>query len=235
MKFNSTVALTFVLLILMVAAGAVSSLWGYAMGYEALKGVTQPDTSPSRKLIGDKQETMDRKELKILLKEQDILKDVKAAIRRGNQSIKDGKKRDDEQDSSKDDNENSASKDAEDKANQKAAKLPIADRQQDVTMEVTSATEDGGSLLLDVKLKNESSQPVRFLYSFLEVKDDQGRVLSAVTDGLPGELPPKSEQYSGTVKVPTALLEGAEKVSLSLSDYPDRKLQLNLAGIPIKD
>lgn len=233
MKFNSTVALTFVLLILMVAAGAVSSLWGYAMGYEALKGVTQPDTSPSRKLISDTQGTMDRKELKILLKEQDIVKDVKAAIRRGNQSIREGKKRDDEQDSSK--NEDSAAKDAGDKADKKAARLPIADRQQDVTMEVTSATEDGGSLLLDVKLKNESSQPVRFLYSFLEVKDDQGRVLSAITDGLPGELPPKSEQYSGTVKVPTALLEGAEKVSLSLSDYPDRKLQLNLAGIPIND
>jgi chemotaxis protein histidine kinase CheA len=234
MKFNSTVALTFVLLILMIAAGAVSGLWGYAMGYEALKGVTQPDTSPSKKLIANKANT-DPKKLTILLKESDILKDVKEAIRRGNENVKNNRnpnateKTTEEQQSE----EGTQTQTSDAKTEDAIANFPVSDREEGITMEVINAKEDAGSLLLEVNLKNESSQAVRFLYSFLEVKDNRGRSLSAVTDGLPGELPPNSENFSGVVKVPTALLEGTDRVSLSLTDYPDQKLQLSLANIPV--
>ncbi|NJL23691.1 MAG: hypothetical protein HC895_27475, partial [Leptolyngbyaceae cyanobacterium SM1_3_5] len=46
MKVNSTLALTLVLLTAMVGAGVVSAAWGYAVGGEALKGVTQPNGRP---------------------------------------------------------------------------------------------------------------------------------------------------------------------------------------------
>ncbi|NEO18623.1 hypothetical protein [Moorena sp. SIO4A5] len=45
MKFNTTVALTIVLLTMMLGAGVVSAFWGFSLGHEALKGVTQPDTN----------------------------------------------------------------------------------------------------------------------------------------------------------------------------------------------
>lgn len=47
MRVNSTVALTLILLTLMVGAGVVSGAWGYAIGRDALKGVTQPDVRPN--------------------------------------------------------------------------------------------------------------------------------------------------------------------------------------------
>ncbi|MDY7014965.1 MAG: hypothetical protein SVX43_15495 [Cyanobacteriota bacterium] len=233
MKFNSTVALTFVLLILMIAAGAVSGLWGYAMGYEALKGVTQPDTSPSKKLVGSRAKT-DPAKLKILLNEEDILKEVKATIRRGNENVKNNRNPNETQEAAEEQKtEEETEQQSSETQDETAANLPISDREQGITMEVVDAKEDAGSLQLEVNMKNEGAEAVRFLYSFLEVKDDRGRILSAVTDGLPGELPPNSENFSGVVKVPTALLEGADKVSLSLTDYPDQKLQLSLANIPV--
>jgi hypothetical protein len=82
-------------------------------------------------------------------------------------------------------------------------------------------------------MKNDGSNPVRFLYSFLNVTDDQGRALSAITEGLPGELPANSQEFTGTVSIPTALLEDAKKLSLTLTDYPDQKLQLKMAEIPV--
>jgi hypothetical protein len=102
-----------------------------------------------------------------------------------------------------------------------------------VTLEVRSASQQGGSLLLNVSLKNDGANAVRFLYSFLNVTDDQGRALSAITEGLPGELPPNGQEFSGTVSIPTALLENAKRLSLTLTDYPDQKLQLKMSEIPV--
>jgi len=57
--------------------------------------------------------------------------------------------------------------------------------------------------------------------------------LSAITDGLPGELPANGEAYNGTIRIPTALLSEAKTISLSLTDYPDQKLQLKLDNLPV--
>jgi hypothetical protein len=35
------------------------------------------------------------------------------------------------------------------------------------------------------------------------------------------------------VTIPTALLENAKELSLTLTDYPAQKLQLQIAGIPV--
>lgn len=50
MAVNPTVVLTFFLLFLMMGAGLLSGTWGYSLGRQALRGITQPDSSPSRQL-----------------------------------------------------------------------------------------------------------------------------------------------------------------------------------------
>lgn len=79
MKVNSTVVLTSVLLLLMIGAGVTSAGWGYKLGREALKGITQPDARPLNNLT-DAQGKPIRREGLTFLKEEDILKDVKARI-----------------------------------------------------------------------------------------------------------------------------------------------------------
>jgi hypothetical protein len=116
----------------------------------------------------------------------------------------------------------------------KDERFPIATQDQDVSLEVTGVRRQGSALLLDVSLKNEGSRSVQFLYSFLNVTDDRGRALSATTEGLPGDLPPSDRSYSGTVSIPTALLDNAQKLSLTLTDYPDQELELKMSEIPVQ-
>lgn len=67
----------------------------------------------------------------------------------------------------------------------------------------------------------------------MNVTDDQGRAFSANTEGLPGQLPPNSDAFTGTVSIPTALLGDARSLSLTLTDYPNQQLQLQVTDIPI--
>lgn len=79
MKLNPTVALTFTLLALMFAAGMVSGTWGFALGREALKGITQPDVRPTNN-VGNRKGTPANRDQMLILKEPDILKNVKARM-----------------------------------------------------------------------------------------------------------------------------------------------------------
>jgi hypothetical protein len=79
MKFNSTVALTLILLAMMLGAGFVSAMWGFTLGHEALKGVTQPDVRPTKKLADNKQATPGKEGVAIL-REEDILVNVNEYI-----------------------------------------------------------------------------------------------------------------------------------------------------------
>ncbi len=97
-----------------------------------------------------------------------------------------------------------------------------------------SARYSGGDLLLRVKMQNKGADSVRFLYSFLDVTDDKGRTLSASTEGLPAELPANGPTFSGTVSIPTALLDDVNKVSLALTDYPAQQLKLEVSNIPVE-
>lgn len=76
MKLNSTVALTLILLVSMVAAGFASASWGTALGREALKGITQPDTRPTSNKAGG--QTGARREELAVLPENTIIANVKA-------------------------------------------------------------------------------------------------------------------------------------------------------------
>lgn len=224
---NSTVVLTLILLTLMFGAGVTSSVLGFTTGREALKGTTQPDVRPSNYAGTGKQGTVASKEQVSILKETDILKTVKARIEGRDPDKTTGANTKTDKTSSK---PATAKKTAEPKA---SAKFPLNSRDGGITLEVSAASQRGNSMLLDVSMKNEGSQSVRFLYSFLNVTDDRGRALSATAEDLPSELPPNGQVYYGTVSIPTALLENAKQVSLTLTDYPGQKLQLQIAGIPV--
>lgn len=89
MRLNITVILTFTLLALMFGAGAVSASWGFTLGREALKGITQPDVRPTSNLGSRKGNPAGGKEI-MILKEEDILKSVQRQID-GKEAPKDSK------------------------------------------------------------------------------------------------------------------------------------------------
>ncbi|MBE9012309.1 hypothetical protein IQ250_19100 [Pseudanabaenaceae cyanobacterium LEGE 13415] len=219
MKINSTVALTFTLLVLMVGAGVLTGTLGFAQGRKALKGITQPDSRPTKGVAA--KNTGVREDI-VLLKEEDILKTVKERTNTGGRGASPSP--------------SPAAKPEENKtdAAPTGAKLPMTTQTNGVAMDVTGIRKQGEFLLLDVALKNNSEQPVKFLYSFLNVTDDKGRLIVADTTGLPADLPAKSDRFTGTVSIPNSMLDDAQRLTLQLSDYPDQKLQLKMADIPIK-
>ncbi|MBD2043873.1 hypothetical protein H6F56_24835 [Microcoleus sp. FACHB-672] len=62
----------------MFTAGMVSGTWGFALGREALKGITQPDVRPNNSNVGNRKGTPANRDQMLILKEPDILKNVKA-------------------------------------------------------------------------------------------------------------------------------------------------------------
>lgn len=232
MKLNSTVVLTLILLTAMLGAGSTSGILGFTIGSEALEGVTQPDVRPISK-IKSRNRTSQQQTAVVMLKEEDILATVKKRI--------EGKGKKPKPEKPQPQNKQSSSKQTAPEKTQLAAVgnvyqpgFPITSLNQGVRLEVLSAGYYGGALLLKVNFKNEGAKAVRFLYSFLDVTDDQGRTLSANTEGLPVELPANGETFSGTVSIPTALVEDVKKLSLALTDYPDQGLRLEMSDIPIK-
>jgi hypothetical protein len=220
---NPTIIVSLALLALMIGAGATTGSVGYKLGREALKGITQPDVRPTNNLTGTNKSLSGKGQV-VFLKEKDILVNVhKAIVNGGTDKEKKGQ-------------ENSA-KAQEDKAKTAASsqkKLPIVSSDRGVELEVYKIRMWGNSLVLDVNLKNQGEESVRFLYSFLNVTDENGRVLSASTEDLPGELPPNGRRYYGIITIPIALLDDAKQLSLGLTDYPNQKLQLKMSGIPVK-
>lgn len=230
MKLNSTVVLTLILLTVMVGSGYASAILAYGVGHEALKSVTKPDARPATK-IKAKKPASQKEGAMTMVKEQDILASVKARI------SGQGKKARPEKLRSQGDQSN---KDTAPKTKLVAATEPLqpgfpisSNKDAGVTLNVQSARYSGGALLLKVNFKNEGDRTVKFLYSFMDVTDDRGRVLSANTEGLPAEIPPGGKTFAGTLSIPTNLLDNVKKLSLELTDYPDQKLQLQVANVPV--
>ena len=241
MKLNSTVALTLILLAMMLGAGFVSAMWGFTLGHEALKGVTQPDVRPIKD-TAEKQKASSGKEGLAILREEDILTKVNEHINSSKDAKPENKNKDSKDEQANNNNQSEPSNQPSPEASttqatlastNSAFNLPIKSEDRGVVLEIRSASQQGGSLLLNVSMKNQGADAVRFLYSFLNVTDEQGRALSAITEGLPGELPPDGQEYNGTVSIPSALIENAQKLSLTLTDYPDQKLQLKMSEIPV--
>lgn len=233
MKINSTLKLTLLLLLVMSGAGTASAYLGYQAGTQALKGVSQPENNPTKKLTEGSKKSTEPSEFKPV-DEKTILIKVYNHTHQKNKAAASGK----DQNKQSNNTEDKTSQLTEDKAQQgespqTVAGLPLEVQDQGVKLEVNEATHEGTTLSLKVNLKNEGTTPVKFLYSFLEIKDNQGRSLSAITEGLPDELPPNSENFVGQVKIPMALVDDSQSLSLNLTDYPEQKLKLNIAQIPV--
>lgn len=232
MKINSTVLLTLVLLTTMLGAGSVSAYLGFALGSEALKGVTAPDARPTTKFANTKTAASPQAGV-ALLREKDIIKAVKERIEGKTKAAKSQKLEDDEEETAK--QQKPAEKPKETTEEEKLQEgFPINAESEGVSFAVQSARYSGGALMLRVKMQNKSQETVRFLYSFLDVTDDKGRTLTASTEGLPSELSGASQTYAGTISIPTALLGDVKRISLSLTDYPAQKLKLSVTDIPVE-
>jgi hypothetical protein len=229
MKLNSTVLLTLTLLTLMLGAGSVSAIIGFDVGSKALKGVTTPDARPTSKFASAKSGNTAHTGV-ALLREEEILKIVKSRIEGKTKAAK-ASKPDDEEESK--DKEKPVEKPAETQEKPQAG-FPVNAENSGVKFSVQSARFSGGDFVLRVKMQNKGSESVRFLYSFLDVTDDKGRTLSQSTEGLPAELPGNSSEFTGTISIPTPLLDEVKKISLALTDYPAQKMRLEVANIPVE-
>ena len=233
MKINHTLKLTLILLLVMSGAGTASAYFAYQMGTQALQGVSQPENNPTKKLGDGSKKSTEPTEFKpidektILIRVYDHThKKNKAAAEKKDQGSKNSK--------SDDKTSQSIENDSQDRpTSQTVASLPLQVKDQGVKLEIQEASNEGTTLSFKVNLQNQGATPIKFLYSFLEVKDNQGRALSAITEGLPEELPPNSENFVGKVKIPSALVNDSQTLSFNLTDYPDQKLQLNIAQIPV--
>ena len=214
--------LTSTLFLTMLVAGGGSAYIGYEMGEEALKGVTQPDVNSNQSL--KKGQVIGKYKGLKLISEREILVNVYNLTHKNTKF------------------NNTSSEKKTEKSKQlinfkqpqeTTPFVPIRDEAEGVSMEIIEAQQQGNSLLLNVTIRNKGSKAVRFLYSFLDVRDDRGRALSAISDGLPGELPANGEKFSGTLRIPTVLLNNAQKISVTLTDYPEQKLELKLQDIPV--
>jgi hypothetical protein len=229
---KSTATLALALLAMMLGSGLVSALVAYTMGHEALKGVSQPDINPAKKIAENRTKAKSPQDF-VPLDEKTILTQVYDRINgKDEKSDEVAKKTADKAKETENTTQSDNKSKTEEKSNV-AAKLPVQVRDEGVTLEVVKTSQEGGSLLLNVNISNKGSEPVRFLYSFLEVEDEQGRPLSAIAEGLPGELPANGEKFSGTVKIPLELVSDEQKISLNLTDYPDQKLKLDVQNIPV--
>ncbi|MEA5524526.1 hypothetical protein [Nodularia spumigena] len=232
MKINSTVLLTLILLILMLGAGSVSAFFGFEMGSSALKGVSTPDGRPTTKFRSSK--TNNSQQLGVaLLKEDEILKMVKARIEGKTKAAK-SEKLDEYDEETRSSKQKPQEKPPAVVAEKLQPGFPVTAESEGVTFAVQSVRYSGGDLLMRVNMQNKGTDSVRFLYSFLDVSDDKGRTLSASTEGLPTELTPDSPIVSGTVIIPTALLDDVNKISLSLTDYPAQRLKLEVLNVPVE-
>ena len=111
--------------------------------------------------------------------------------------------------------------------------FPLVGKSGDISLEIVNGRLLGSYWVMDVNLQNDSRESVNFLYNFLEVKDDQGRLLSVETAGLPPEIPANNQPYSGTISIPAVILDESKTLSLQLQDYPNREISLEISEIPV--
>lgn len=230
MQINTTVLLTLILLTLMLGASSASGFLGFKLGSDALKGVTTPDGRPVNKFNSSKSNNP-QQGTESFLKEEDILKAVKSRINSKKQGNKPEKSAEEEIKTDKPQKQEKPKQVVEETLQ---PGFPVSAESEGVTMSVQSVRYSGGDLLLRVNMQNKGTDSVRFLYSFLDITDDKGRTLSAITEGLPAELPAKGAEVKGTISIPTALLDDVKQISLSLTDYPAQRLKLQLSDIPVE-
>ncbi|OKH17874.1 hypothetical protein NIES208_07695 [[Limnothrix rosea] IAM M-220] len=238
MKFQTTLAFTLLLLVAMVGAGTVSALYGFTLGFEALKGVRQPEGNPAQQLVrsrrasgaGDSVNGIE------LVSEREVIVEVYDKIYAQEQELK----RNSVANAAQPEN-NFVKLPASETVNistngveaTEETVFPLTNVANNIRFDVTNSRLLGNYWVIDISLQNGSNSAVRFLYNFLELKDAQGRLVSGQTEGLPAEIPANNQSYTGQVRIPAVILEDVETISMSLSDYPTQDITLEIADIPV--
>lgn len=248
---NSTLALTLMLLSLMFGAVIVSASWGYALGREALKGITQPDVRPTGSFSSASNNSSDAPPLQeelIIIPEDKILEDVKAkmagqagadASAPSSQSLLANDKAiaSTNPDQPSDDSSSSNQSDRlplEDVAFiDSSSQFPIKTQSRGVTLEVFAVRQQGNELSIEFGIENQSNQRVQFYDEFLRITDRNGRLFDADLSDLPEQIRPDSGLVRGTISIPSMRLYGGDRLSLTFTNYPDQDIQLQISDIPI--
>ena len=219
MKTNSTVKLTVLLSLLMLGTGIIGAYFSYEAGSQALKGVNQLSTNPSKKLI-DTSNTFTKPTKFKPIDEKTVLSKVYDYTNQKKELVSFQKNK-----FQKDNIKNIYNKTSQ--------SLPLQVVDQEVILEIKEALNDGETMLLKINLQNRGADEIKFLYSSLEIHDDQSYSLGAIIRGLPDVLPPKSNVFSGEIRIPNFSVKGSTTLSLKLTNYPDRKLKFNINNIPV--
>ncbi|MDG2991445.1 hypothetical protein L3556_10965 [Candidatus Synechococcus calcipolaris G9] len=224
LTINPGVRTSLTLITIMLAIGGVTGLVGFIFGREALRGVSQPIVNP---ILSTSMGEGNRGR-QSFLKEEDIIAQAKKLT--GGDEINSPPKQEAPSPSPKPEAKN----ENEPEEALTLGEFPIVGEDQGIRFEVSSARTQGDELVLQVSLKNDSSQGVQFLYTFLEVTNDKGESLSALTNGLPTELPAGSDVATGTINISQALLRNAKAINLKLSNYPNQDVELHVPAIPVE-
>jgi hypothetical protein len=225
LRQDPAIRLTLYLLLGVVGLGVLSALIGYFFGHESLKGVTQPDMNP---FVASSAQGQYPREGGYLLKESDILTKVERETK-GISKAGEPKK----PASATDKKEAKASPSPKAEKNQTPS-LPAIVQSQGVRLEVRAMTVEADGLTLEVAMRNESAKDIQFLYDFLDITDDQSQPLSTEVTGLPTKFSPKSETFSGVIKVSGVSSGSLKWISLGLADYPDQTVDLKIPKILVK-
>lgn len=209
----------------MLIVGSVCGAVGYVFARQSLKGITQPATNPFLKESDD----LDRRPRQgaDFLNEKDLIAKVKSQTSGANTAK--------EKQKTAPKPKKTQSSDSKEDKNSQPKSLPIKINNQGMNFEVKSLSREDDTLILNVALQNSSDDTIQFVYTFLDITDDQGQALFSEIRGLPTEFKPKGEIFFGTIKILDVPPESVEKVSISLNDYPDQKVKLNIQNIPVAD
>jgi hypothetical protein len=229
---DPSIRLTLFLLVGVLGLGLLSGLMGYLFGHQSLKGVTQPDMNPFvTGSTGSTGQGQYPHQGTYLLKESDILSKVERETK-GISKASEPKKTDKPDDKKKEGEDKSSSSPFPNSAQQ--VSLPTSLKVQGMNLEIKSLAVEENAIVLDVTMRNEGAQEVQFLYDFLDISDDQSQTLSSEVKGLPAKFPAKSETFNGAIKVLGVTPKSSKWIALTLTDYPDRKIEFKIPKLVLK-
>ncbi|NJM67138.1 MAG: hypothetical protein HC851_16445 [Acaryochloris sp. RU_4_1] len=214
---------------MVILVGSLTGAAGYWFARQSLKGVTQPAANP----FLDSTDELNRRPRQgaDFLSEKDLIAKVKSQTS-GSDATKQKKAR--SQQAKEDAKAKTSDQKAED-AKPTTQSFPVKVQSQGMNLEIRSLIQEDNTLVLKVALQNTSNKTIQFVYTFLDITDDQGQALFSEIRGLPTEFKPKGETFFGTIKILDVPPENVKTISLSLNDYPDQNVKLDVQNIPVLD
>ena len=227
LKLSSAAKFTFFLLGIMFILGAATGFVGYLFGRNSLKGITQPDLNPFLNSSADA--TQSPRQGVSFLKEDELIKKVQVQTRGA--SSKPAPKSEKKPDSEKKADKKATPK--KDEVKKADGSFPIRLESEKVKLDIRSLVQRDDEIILNVAMMNGNSQPVQFIYTFLDISDNKGYSLTSEVIGIPETLKANSETHVGTIRVLDTPPGAATRLSLRLTDYPDQKINLEIKDIPV--